>query len=264
MPPAYSRSTTVNTGGIADGRRWKGRGAAHRRASRAPDDGPAPRQPHVFVVGLRRADVSPRGHLFCGLPEPFRSSASAGSRTLPFDRRTHGDDGRCRCCHLAERCAGIAHRGAGRLALLAIRPAPGDAPARSRGRCRPVGTGKRVGVLSNDRTSIAIKTNASSSSVSNSIIRSNVRVSLSLDALRRNPSGVRYRCKLCDEHFGEPRQRGTSHRVYRTHCHGGTPMGSDSDQGRLFHGRRVGPGHGRSRRRRPWGMARGPASEHPE
>ena len=32
-----------------------------------------------------------------------------------------------------------------------------------------------------------------------------------------------------------------------------TAPGSASDVGRLIHGRRAGPGHGRSRRRRPWG-----------
>ena len=39
-----------------------------------------------------------------------------------------------------------------------------------------------------------------------------------LDALRRNPSGVRFSdlCRLCDEYFGKPRRKGTSHRVYRT------------------------------------------------
>lgn len=39
-----------------------------------------------------------------------------------------------------------------------------------------------------------------------------------LDALRRNPRGVKFSdlCRLCDEYFGEPRQKGTSHRVYRT------------------------------------------------
>lgn len=39
-----------------------------------------------------------------------------------------------------------------------------------------------------------------------------------LDALRRSPKGVRFSdlCRLCDEYFGEPRQKGTSHRVYRT------------------------------------------------
>lgn len=36
--------------------------------------------------------------------------------------------------------------------------------------------------------------------------------------MRKSPNGVRFveLAKLCDEYFGEPRQRGTSHRVYRT------------------------------------------------
>ncbi len=39
-----------------------------------------------------------------------------------------------------------------------------------------------------------------------------------LERMRRNPKGVRFEdlCKACDRYFGEPRQRGTSHRVYKT------------------------------------------------
>lgn len=39
-----------------------------------------------------------------------------------------------------------------------------------------------------------------------------------LRALRKNPNNVRFAdlARLCDAHFGEPRQTGTSHRVYRT------------------------------------------------
>ena len=39
-----------------------------------------------------------------------------------------------------------------------------------------------------------------------------------LDSLRTNPAGVRFAdlAKVCDEYFGEPRQKGTSHRTYRT------------------------------------------------
>lgn len=35
--------------------------------------------------------------------------------------------------------------------------------------------------------------------------------------MQDNPKGIRYAdlVKVCDHHFGEPRQRGTSHRVYR-------------------------------------------------
>ena len=36
--------------------------------------------------------------------------------------------------------------------------------------------------------------------------------------LKRNPKNVRFSdlCKICDHYFGEPRQSGSSHRVYRT------------------------------------------------
>ena len=38
-----------------------------------------------------------------------------------------------------------------------------------------------------------------------------------LKALRNNPAGARFAdlVKICDDYFGEPRQKGTSHRVYR-------------------------------------------------
>ena len=39
-----------------------------------------------------------------------------------------------------------------------------------------------------------------------------------LAGMRRNPAGVRYvdLRRVCDHYFGQPRQRGTSHRLYRT------------------------------------------------
>ena len=39
-----------------------------------------------------------------------------------------------------------------------------------------------------------------------------------LDGLRENPNNVRFSdlVKLCDSYFGMPRQKGTSHRIYRT------------------------------------------------
>ena len=38
-----------------------------------------------------------------------------------------------------------------------------------------------------------------------------------LAEMRRNPKGIRFNdlCKVCDHYFGEPRQRGSSHRVYK-------------------------------------------------
>jgi hypothetical protein len=39
-----------------------------------------------------------------------------------------------------------------------------------------------------------------------------------LEAMRRSPRNVRFAdlFKVCVEHFGEPRQRGTSHAVFKT------------------------------------------------
>lgn len=39
-----------------------------------------------------------------------------------------------------------------------------------------------------------------------------------LGRMRENPQNVRFRdlCKVCDYYFGSPRQKGTSHRVYKT------------------------------------------------
>ena len=36
--------------------------------------------------------------------------------------------------------------------------------------------------------------------------------------MRQNPKGVRFAdlCKVCDLYFGEARQKGSSHRIYRT------------------------------------------------
>ena len=36
--------------------------------------------------------------------------------------------------------------------------------------------------------------------------------------MRRNPKGIRYRdlCKVCDFYFGDARQKGSSHRIYKT------------------------------------------------
>jgi hypothetical protein len=36
--------------------------------------------------------------------------------------------------------------------------------------------------------------------------------------MKRNPRGIRFRdlCKVCDFYFGEARQTGSSHRIYKT------------------------------------------------
>ena len=44
------------------------------------------------------------------------------------------------------------------------------------------------------------------------------KVAAIISRMERNPSDIRFDdlCKVCDAFFGEPRHKGTSHRVYRT------------------------------------------------
>ena len=55
-----------------------------------------------------------------------------------------------------------------------------------------------------------------------------------LKALRDNPKNVRFAdlARLCDAYFGEPRQRGTSHRVYRTPWPGDPRVNIQNDKGK--------------------------------
>ena len=54
-----------------------------------------------------------------------------------------------------------------------------------------------------------------------------------LEALRSNPKGVRFAdlAKVCDEYFGDPRQTGGSHRVYRTPWAGDPRVNIQNDRG---------------------------------
>ncbi len=51
--------------------------------------------------------------------------------------------------------------------------------------------------------------------------------------LRRNPSGARFEdlVRVCDAYFGEPRQKGTSHRIYRTPWPGNPRVNIQSAKG---------------------------------
>jgi hypothetical protein len=44
------------------------------------------------------------------------------------------------------------------------------------------------------------------------------RVDGLVEQMRRNPKGVSFSdaCRVCDHYFGQPRQKGSSHRVYKT------------------------------------------------
>jgi hypothetical protein len=45
-----------------------------------------------------------------------------------------------------------------------------------------------------------------------------LKVSETIKLMRQNPKGIRFAdlCKVCDHYFGDPRQEGSSHRVYKT------------------------------------------------
>jgi len=55
-----------------------------------------------------------------------------------------------------------------------------------------------------------------------------------LESMRSNPGAIRFSdlCRVCDTWFGEPRQRGTSHRVYRTPWVGDPRVNIQSDKGK--------------------------------
>ena len=59
------------------------------------------------------------------------------------------------------------------------------------------------------------------------------RAAKPVDELRHNPKGTRFSdlCRICDQYFGEPRQTGTSHRVYRTPWPGDPRVNIQNDNG---------------------------------
>jgi hypothetical protein len=54
-----------------------------------------------------------------------------------------------------------------------------------------------------------------------------------LAQMRNNPKGVRFKdlCRVCDHYFGTPRQRGTSHRIYRMPWQGDPRVNIQNDKG---------------------------------
>jgi hypothetical protein len=55
-----------------------------------------------------------------------------------------------------------------------------------------------------------------------------------LDGMRREPRNVRFAdlYKLCVDHFGEPRQRGTSHAIFKTPWPGDPRVNIQNDRGK--------------------------------
>lgn len=55
-----------------------------------------------------------------------------------------------------------------------------------------------------------------------------------LAQMRRNPQGIHYNelCKVCDHYFGEPRQTGSRHRIYKTPWPGDPRVNIQNDNGK--------------------------------
>ena len=58
-------------------------------------------------------------------------------------------------------------------------------------------------------------------------------IGFAIQTLRSNPKGIRFTelAAICDRFFGEPRQRGTSHRVYRIPWPGDPRVNIQNDRG---------------------------------
>ena len=52
--------------------------------------------------------------------------------------------------------------------------------------------------------------------------------------MRTIPQGIRFAdlCRVCDHYFGKPRQKGTSHRVYKTPWPGDPRVNIQNDKGK--------------------------------
>jgi hypothetical protein len=54
-----------------------------------------------------------------------------------------------------------------------------------------------------------------------------------LAQMRNNPKAIRFKdlCRVCERYFGVPRQRGTSHRIYRMPWQGDPRVNIQNDKG---------------------------------
>lgn len=59
------------------------------------------------------------------------------------------------------------------------------------------------------------------------------KVETILSKMRRNPKEIRFQdlCKVCDFYFGEARQIGSSHRIYKTPWRGDPRVNIQNDKG---------------------------------
>ncbi len=71
------------------------------------------------------------------------------------------------------------------------------------------------------------------SSINSGIIIPMTRVEEIVALMQQNPKGIRFHdlCRVCDFYFGEARQSGSSHRVYKTPWHGDPRVNIQNDKG---------------------------------
>ena len=60
------------------------------------------------------------------------------------------------------------------------------------------------------------------------------RIEKILAAMKQNPKGIRFHdlCKVCDFYFGEARQQGSSHRIYKTPWQGNPRVNIQNNKGK--------------------------------
>ncbi len=60
------------------------------------------------------------------------------------------------------------------------------------------------------------------------------RIDSIVHKMRRNPRGIRFQelCKVCDYYFGDARQAGSSHRIYKTPWRGDPRINIQNDRGK--------------------------------
>ena len=60
------------------------------------------------------------------------------------------------------------------------------------------------------------------------------KIDVLIKAMKRNPKDVRFSdlCRVCDHYFGEPRQTGSSHRIYKTPWQGDPRVNLQNDKGK--------------------------------
>jgi hypothetical protein len=63
---------------------------------------------------------------------------------------------------------------------------------------------------------------------------SDKNIKKAIASLAKNPKGVRFAdlCKVCDYYFGSPRQRSTSHRIYKMPWQGDPRVNIQNDKGK--------------------------------